>query len=314
MAKYHPVFIFFRLIVSTACILHRVTSTNTTRCPSYWSSRCLPVLHASHHVITVFVTQCVRSPSTITSIYYPQAHFVNCLYLTQGYTKTTKTTTTNILIISVSVCTTYITSSLCVSGLHHQASSPSIYYPKAYCAHCLYPTQGYINKYNPMSIILIISVSSILKIFVPSPCIISRVTSRNTTRCLLYWSFPCLPVPHTPLLSVSYKGLHRKIPPGMGAWVACWWSAGLVIERLRVRIPAGAAGEFSSPELTLCADSYSMSIPPQCYRSGTWKITVIMPKYRWQVTPKHVYTLDPTKSEWADYAVQAQYGNMCVCT
>ena len=25
-------------------------------------------------------------------------------------------------------------------------------------------------------------------------------------------------------------------------------------------------------------------------------------KCRWQVTPKHVYTLDPTKSEWADYA------------
>ena len=47
------------------------------------------------------------------------------------------------------------------------------------------------------------------------------------------------------------------------------YSAGLVIERLRVRIPAGAAGEFSSPELTLCADSYSVSVPPPCYRSGT---------------------------------------------
>ena len=29
-------------------------------------------------------------------------------------------------------------------------------------------------------------------------------------------------------------------------------------------------------------------------------------KCRWQVTPKHAYSLDPTKSEWADYAaVQA---------
>ena len=29
-------------------------------------------------------------------------------------------------------------------------------------------------------------------------------------------------------------------------------------------------------------------------------------KCRWQVTPKQAYTLDPTKSEWADYAaVQA---------
>ena len=32
-------------------------------------------------------------------------------------------------------------------------------------------------------------------------------------------------------------------------------------ETLRVRIPAEAAGEFSSPESTLCADSYSVSVP-----------------------------------------------------
>ena len=34
------------------------------------------------------------------------------------------------------------------------------------------------------------------------------------------------------------------------------YSAGLVIERSRVRIPAGAAGKFSSPGSTFCADSY----------------------------------------------------------
>ena len=33
-------------------------------------------------------------------------------------------------------------------------------------------------------------------------------------------------------------------------------SSGLVIERSRVRIPAGTAGEFSSPGSTFCADSY----------------------------------------------------------
>ena len=33
-------------------------------------------------------------------------------------------------------------------------------------------------------------------------------------------------------------------------------------------------------------------------------------KCRWQVTPKHTYTLDPTKSERVDYAaVQAECGN-----
>ena len=35
-----------------------------------------------------------------------------------------------------------------------------------------------------------------------------------------------------------------------------------MIERLRVRIPAGTAGEFSSPELSLCADLFGVhSIP-----------------------------------------------------
>ena len=46
-------------------------------------------------------------------------------------------------------------------------------------------------------------------------------------------------------------------------------STGLVIERLRVRIPAEAAGEYSFPELTLCADFYSVSVPPPCYRNDT---------------------------------------------
>ena len=54
-----------------------------------------------------------------------------------------------------------------------------------------------------------------------------------------------------------------------------------MIERLRVRIPAEAAGEFSSPELTLSADFYSVSVPAPCYRSGTKNNNnkpVILPK------------------------------------
>ena len=82
-------------------------------------------------------------------------------------------------------------------------------------------------------------------------------------------------------------------------------SVGLVIERLRVRIPAGAAGEFSSPELTLCADSY---------HSGTVareRLRSFCQKCRWQATPKHACTFETTKSEWADFAaVQAQYWNL----
>ena len=55
-------------------------------------------------------------------------------------------------------------------------------------------------------------------------------------------------------------------------------SAILAIKRLRVQILAEAAGEFSSPESALCADSYAVSVPPLCYRSGTLKTPVILPK------------------------------------
>ena len=83
-------------------------------------------------------------------------------------------------------------------------------------------------------------------------------------------------------------------------------SARLIIKILWVGILVGAAGEFSSPELTLCANSYSVSTPPPCYHSGTLKTSVIVPTCRWQVTRKRAYTLDPTLSEWADYTtVQA---------
>ena len=83
-------------------------------------------------------------------------------------------------------------------------------------------------------------------------------------------------------------------------------SAWLVIERLRVEIPAGAAGELSSQESALCADSYSVSFPSPCKTPQSF-----CQKCRWQVTLIHAYTRDPTKVEWADYAVvQALAGNL----
>ena len=80
-----------------------------------------------------------------------------------------------------------------------------------------------------------------------------------------------------------------------------------MIEGLRVRIPAGAAREFSSPELTLRADSYSVSVTLRVTAVARKTPRSFCQKCRWQVTPKHPYTLDPTTSEWADYAaVQAE--------
>ena len=79
-----------------------------------------------------------------------------------------------------------------------------------------------------------------------------------------------------------------------------------MIERLRVRIPAGAAGEFSSPESTLCAGSIfgvrSTPVLPQKHIKDPGHSAK---KCRWQVTPKHANVFDLTKSESADYVVQA---------
>ena len=82
----------------------------------------------------------------------------------------------------------------------------------------------------------------------------------------------------------------RMFRSSMGpGWLVCT-SAGLLIKRLWVQILAGEVGEFSSPELNLCADSYSVSISPLCYHSSTGNTMVILSKvqvagYAW--TRKH---------------------------
>ena len=79
-----------------------------------------------------------------------------------------------------------------------------------------------------------------------------------------------------------------------------------MIERLQVQILVGVVGEFSSPESTLCVNSYLVSVPPPP-PLRKWHVK----KPRWQVTPNQAYTFDPSKSEWADYAtVQAECGNL----
>ena len=56
------------------------------------------------------------------------------------------------------------------------------------------------------------------------------------------------------------------------AGIVCRQSAGLVIERLRVRVSAGTEGEGSSPEITFCADSYSVSAPPHVTTLRQWHV------------------------------------------
>ena len=100
-----------------------------------------------------------------------------------------------------------------------------------------------------------------------------RRRRRGCCHCCCYSSSP------PPSFCVVSKNCDLDFPCQFGDWFVYWiglqpgWPVGksavLVIERLQVRILAGAAGEFTSSELTLCADSHSVSVPPPCYRSGT---------------------------------------------
>ena len=79
-------------------------------------------------------------------------------------------------------------------------------------------------------------------------------------------------------------------------------SAGLMIKRLWLRIPAEAVGEFSSPEWTLYADSYLLSVPPPVLLYWHIKDPGYSAKCAGGRLPKQAYTLDPTKLEWTDNA------------
>ena len=86
---------------------------------------------------------------------------------------------------------------------------------------------------------------------------------------------------------------------------------GLVIERLQVQILAGAAGKFL-PQSYLCVLTLILCpFHPHVTATALKRPQSLCQKCKWRVTPKHACTLDPTKSEWADYfAVQAQCGNL----
>ena len=66
-------------------------------------------------------------------------------------------------------------------------------------------------------------------------------------------------------------------------------STRLMVEMLWVSVLAGVAGEFSSPELTFWADSYSVPVPSCVTTVACKRPRSFCQKCRWKVTPKHVY-------------------------
>ena len=60
-----------------------------------------------------------------------------------------------------------------------------------------------------------------------------------------------------------------------------------MIERSRVRVPAGAAGEFSSPGSTFCADSFRYPFHLRVTAVARKRSQSFCQKCRWQVAAKH---------------------------
>ena len=79
-----------------------------------------------------------------------------------------------------------------------------------------------------------------------------------------------------------------------GEGIAQWWSHRLMIKRSQVQVPAGAAGEFFSQELTFCAESYFGIHPTpvlQLTAVARKRSQSFCQKCKWPVTAKHVCIL-----------------------
>ena len=85
-----------------------------------------------------------------------------------------------------------------------------------------------------------------------------------------------------------------------------------MVERLRVGMPSGRAGDFSSPELNLCADFYSVSISPPVTASARTRPGSFCQKCRRQATRKHAYT--STNGSRSGLTMPLPSGNKFTCS
>ena len=84
-----------------------------------------------------------------------------------------------------------------------------------------------------------------------------------------------------------------------------------MIERLRVRIPAGGVESFLLQSQLCVLTLIRCPVHPRDTAVARERLRSFCQKCRWQVTLKRTYTIDPTKSEWADYAaIQAECENL----
>ena len=88
----------------------------------------------------------------------------------------------------------------------------------------------------------------------------------DSTRSRLDKEFMLLVLFRNLMITLPSTPTTSPLPPIVLMWPCAVDGA---FKKVASSIPAGTAGEVSSPESTLCADSYSVSGSPPCYRSGT---------------------------------------------
>ena len=123
------------------------------------------------------------------------------------------------------------------------ASIHKAIYPRALHLHSHHPPPTHPSTYTPTRP----CVNSSISPYVHSPTMIHQSRSHSTT--------------HTPILPRSRLSVCLPIRPPQRMWtrragIAQWWSAGFMIEKSRVQVPAGTAGEFLTPGSNFCADFY----------------------------------------------------------
>ena len=90
------------------------------------------------------------------------------------------------------------------------------------------------------------------------------------------------------------------------AYIIQCQSARLMIRKSWVRIHGRSAERIFFSELKLCTDLFRHPFHPAVAPKRPWSFCR---NHSWQVTAKRAYTIDATKSERADYGIQAQSGN-----
>ena len=126
-----------------------------------------------------------------------------------------------------------------------------------------------------------------------------------TYRCVLHCrhvQFQGLRQTH--ILKDTYiSRLYVKKKKSTRVGIACWYEHRTRDRKVASSNPGRSGGRiFFSSVNFVCRFLFGVFSTPRVTAVARKRPRSFFQKCRWQVTPKHAYTLDPMKSEWADCA------------